>query len=78
MLARVTQGNICVILEAEPRAGSPASLGNQDSQAGGHSSTEEAVEPQTCCPDPQPHPWAGGPAPMPCAPAVRTPSLPSH
>lgn len=49
MLPRATQGRICVILEAELRAGSPVSPGNRDSQAGGRSGTEEAGQPQTCC-----------------------------
>lgn len=65
-------------LEAEPRAGSPVFFGNQDSQARGHSSTEEAVEPQTCCPDPHPHPRDGGQVLLLCSFAAMTPSLPSH
>lgn len=69
MLPRATQGRSCVILEAELRAGSPVSPGNRDSQAGGHSGTEEAGQPQTCCLTPTPTPASGtGPAvPFSCS-----------
>lgn len=78
VVAMVRQGSICVILEAEPRAGSPLSLENRDSQPGGHSGSEEAVDSQTCCPDPHLHPWVGEQALLPLCPAAMTPSVPSH
>lgn len=46
VLARAIQGRIYMILEAELKAGFPVSLGNQNSQAGGHSGREEAVHPR--------------------------------